>query len=164
MERFRGSFVYDFMTEFVPAMAGIIIGIALIGTAIVAAYYSTFDPPTCRAKGHQMNIEVTWGFWQGCMGSIQGQWLPWGDIVPVEQAHPRMAGGEAMKLQSEFALLDVMRGRKTLDKLMPPGSQSLPDSKRIPVVIRGFISHRHGGDDGISQEFGIDVTSVEVKP
>mgnify|MGYP007011826221 CR=1 FL=1 len=69
-----------------------------------------------------------------------------------------------MKLQSTFALLDVMRGRKALDKLMPPGSQSLPDDQRIPVTIHGFISHRHGSDDGISQEFGVDVTRVEVCP
>lgn len=68
-----------------------------------------------------------------------------------------------MKLQSTFALLDVMRGRKKLDKLMPPGSQSLPKDKRIPVVIRGFISHRHGSDDGVSIEFGVDVTKVEIE-
>lgn len=67
-----------------------------------------------------------------------------------------------MKLQSKFALLDVQRGAKTLDRMMPPGSQSLPDDKRIPVVIRGYITHRHGDHDGTSQEFGVDVTSVEV--
>jgi hypothetical protein len=67
-----------------------------------------------------------------------------------------------MKLQSTFALLDVMRGRKALDKLMPPGSNRLPDDKRIPVTIHGFISHRHGSDDGVSIEFGVDVTSVDV--
>lgn len=67
-----------------------------------------------------------------------------------------------MKLKSTFALLDVTAGRKKLDKMMPPGSQSLPDGERIPVVIHGWISHRHGSDDGISQEFGVDVTKVEV--
>jgi len=67
-----------------------------------------------------------------------------------------------MKLQSDFALLDVKRGRKALDKMMPPGSQPLSKRDRIPVIIRGFISHRHGADDGISIEFGVDVTSVEV--
>mgnify|MGYP001453105985 CR=1 FL=1 len=67
-----------------------------------------------------------------------------------------------MKITSTFALLDVTRGRKALNKLMPPGSQSLPNDKRIPVTIHGFISHRHGSDDGISQEFGVDVTKVEI--
>ena len=67
-----------------------------------------------------------------------------------------------MKLKSDFAVLDVKRGRKELAKMMPPGSNRLPDDERIPVVIRGFISHQHGNDDGESIEFGIDVTNVEV--
>lgn len=68
-----------------------------------------------------------------------------------------------MKLKSNFAILDVESGRKQLAKRMPPGSQSLSKDKRIPVVIRGFISHRHSGDDGTSIEFGVDVTAVEVR-
>lgn len=66
-----------------------------------------------------------------------------------------------MKLHSDFALLDVKHGRKQLAKLMP-GYRRLPDEKMIPVVIRGYISHQHGSDDGVSIEFGVDVTSVEV--
>lgn len=68
-----------------------------------------------------------------------------------------------MKLHSDFAVLDVKHGRKALSKKMPAGSGRLPDDKRIPVVIRGYISHQHGGDDGVSIEFGVDVTSVEVQ-
>lgn len=64
------------------------------------------------------------------------------------------------KIKSEFALLDVTRGRKALAKLMPPGSQNLPEDERIPVTITGFISHRWDGDDGVSIEFGVDVTNV----
>jgi hypothetical protein len=67
-----------------------------------------------------------------------------------------------MKIRSKFALLDVTYGRKALDRLMPPGSQSLPKDERIPVTIEGFISHRHGSDDGVSIEFGVDVTSVKL--
>jgi hypothetical protein len=67
-----------------------------------------------------------------------------------------------MKLKSKFALLDVEHGRKQLAKRMPPGSQSLPKDARIPVVIYGWISHRHGADDGTSIEFGVDVDRVEV--
>jgi hypothetical protein len=69
-----------------------------------------------------------------------------------------------MKIRSEFALLDVTYGRKVLDKLMPPGSRSLPKEERIPVTIEGFISHRWGRDDGTSIEFGVDVTSVKIEP
>ena len=68
-----------------------------------------------------------------------------------------------MKLKSRFALLDVEHGRKQLAARMLPGSQSLPDGERIPVVIRGWISHRHGADDGTSIEFGVDVDRVEVR-
>jgi len=46
--------------------------------------------------------------------------------------------------------------------MMPPGSQSLQKDARIPVTIEGFISHRHGNDDGVSIEFGVDVTSVKL--
>ena len=67
-----------------------------------------------------------------------------------------------MKLKSRFALLDVEHGRKQLERRMPPGSQSLPDDKRIPIVIHGWISHRHGADDGTSIEFGVDVDRVDV--
>lgn len=65
-----------------------------------------------------------------------------------------------MKLTSSFALLDVTKGRKQLAKMMPPVSQLLTEDKRIPVTITGFISHQHGWDDGVSIEFGIDVTKV----
>lgn len=66
------------------------------------------------------------------------------------------------KIKSEFALLDVTMGRKALARMMPPGSTSLPNDERIPVTIRGWISHRHGNDDGISIEFGVDVETVEI--
>ena len=66
-----------------------------------------------------------------------------------------------MKLQSDFALLDVRRGRRQLDKLCDKaGGNDLP--KRIPVVIHGWITHRHGSDDGVSQEYGVEVDRVEV--
>ncbi len=67
-----------------------------------------------------------------------------------------------MKLTSKFAILDVTQGRRQLAKRMPPGSQSLPKDKRIPVTILGYISHRHGNDDGTSIEFGVDVSDVIV--
>ena len=69
-----------------------------------------------------------------------------------------------MTISSDFAILDVKRGRKKLAKKMPPGSDSLPDDQRIPVTIHGFISHRHSGDDGVSIEFGVDVEKVIIMP
>lgn len=65
-------------------------------------------------------------------------------------------------IKSTFAILDVTTGRSKLDKMMPPGSQSLTKGEKIPVTIHGYISHRHGACDGVSQEFGIDVETVEI--
>lgn len=67
-----------------------------------------------------------------------------------------------MKIKSGFALLDVTHGRKALAAKMPPGSKSLDRDARIPVTIQGFITHRHGSDDGTSIEFGVEVTKVEI--
>lgn len=71
-----------------------------------------------------------------------------------------------MKLQSDFALLDVKRGRRQLDKMVErngmTGAAKHDLPKPIPVVIRGYITHRYGSDDGVSQEWGVDVSSVEV--
>lgn len=67
-----------------------------------------------------------------------------------------------MKLKSDFAILDVMSGRRQLDKKIDKDGKGHDLAKPIPVVIRGWITHRHGSCDGISQEFGIKVSSVTV--
>lgn len=64
-----------------------------------------------------------------------------------------------MKIKSTFALLDVQNGRGSLNKKIKVGNY-IPDP--VEVIIRGKITHRHGGFDGVSQEFGVEVTSVEV--
>lgn len=68
-----------------------------------------------------------------------------------------------MKLHSEYALLDVKHGRRQLDKAIDRGGKGHDLPERIPVTIRGWITHRHGYDDGESQEFGVEVSSVEVE-
>ncbi len=67
-----------------------------------------------------------------------------------------------MKIKSTFALLDVQTGRAALNRLIPKPGHYMPEGKAVPVVIRGYITHRHGGFDGVSQEFGVEVSSVEV--
>jgi hypothetical protein len=64
-----------------------------------------------------------------------------------------------MKIKSGFAILDVKSGRAKLRKVMSTVDAS---RHRIPVTITGFITHEWGSDDGESQEFAVDVTSVEV--
>lgn len=67
-----------------------------------------------------------------------------------------------MKLQSDFALLDVRRGRRQLDKLIDRGGRGHDLPERIPVVIHGWITGRFGSDDGASQEFNVEVSKVET--
>lgn len=57
-------------------------------------------------------------------------------------------------IDSDFALLDVKRGRHALLKRVEDGDT------RIPVTIEGFIYRNWGGDDGTSIEFEVDVTKV----
>ena len=81
----ENSPIHDFVTEFVPGFFGVIFGLALATVLVLQACYLAFDPPMCRARGAKMGIEVSWGFWEGCMASLSGQWLPWSEIVPVER-------------------------------------------------------------------------------
>ena len=56
-------------------------------------------------------------------------------------------------MSSDFAILDVKRGRVALAKRVNAG-------ERIPVTIRGYIDTVHGNDDGTSIEFSLLVTSA----
>ena len=58
------------------------------------------------------------------------------------------------KIDSKFALLDVMRGRVKLAKRINAGET------RIPVTVRGYIVNVFGNDDGTSIEFEIEVTDA----
>ena len=60
----------------------------------------------------------------------------------------------AEKIDSDFALLDVKRGRVKLAKRINAGET------RIPVTIRGYITTVHSNDDGTSIEFQVDVTDA----
>ena len=61
----------------------------------------------------------------------------------------------ALKLKSEFALLDVKQGRTKLAKVVKHDS-----GRRVPVTITGYITGRWGNDDGISIEFEVEVEKV----
>jgi len=58
-----------------------------------------------------------------------------------------------MKLQSDFALLDVKRGRHKL-------LQEVLAGHRRPVTITGYLVAPLSADDGTSREFQVDVTEV----
>lgn len=60
-------------------------------------------------------------------------------------------------LNSEFALVDVKKGRRKLAKRVLAG-------ERIPVIFRGFIVSQWSQDDGTSIEFEIEVNSATVAP
>lgn len=67
------------------------------------------------------------------------------------------------KYTSDFVLLDIKLGRVTLSKLFDTdGYPYNGENVRIPVTIKGFITHQHGGDDGTSIEFGIEPTEIKI--
>lgn len=61
-----------------------------------------------------------------------------------------------MKLESDFALLDVMRGRKALKKFLEKNPQGLK------VTVEMTITRPWGSDDGTSIEFECNVTKLKV--
>lgn len=63
------------------------------------------------------------------------------------------------EIKSEFALLDVKKGRGALFKALGYTGRR-KDISPIPVTITGFIIGAWGKDDGVSREFEIEVTDV----
>jgi hypothetical protein len=58
-------------------------------------------------------------------------------------------------ISSEFALIDVKKGRKALAKVVAKGY-------RVPFTISGYVQPGpNGRDDGVSIEFCADVTSAQ---
>src|ERR1700693_1093889 len=64
------------------------------------------------------------------------------------------------KVRIDWAYLDIKTGRARLRKII--GERNDPVRHRIPVTITGFLDEIHSGDDGVSQEFAMTVTGVEV--
>lgn len=69
-----------------------------------------------------------------------------------------------LKFTSDFALLDVTKGRKKLEKHFEkrPCIGACPEPMRVPVVITGYIDSVYGRCDGESQEFTVTVTDLKV--
>ncbi len=63
-------------------------------------------------------------------------------------------------LKSDFALLDVKQGRGALFKAL--GYTGRSDAAPIPVTITGFLVGAWGDDDGVSREFEVEVTGVQI--
>jgi hypothetical protein len=70
----------------------------------------------------------------------------------------------APKIKSDFAILDVKAGRRVLAKHFAarPLTGDCPQELRIPVLIYGHIVGVWGRDDGISQEFHVDVSKISA--
>lgn len=67
---------------------------------------------------------------------------------------------------SDFALLDVKKGRKRLFKCVGGqgfGKTGKPTGERIPVTITGFIVGAHSDDDGTSREFEVEVIGLDIQ-
>ncbi|MFC5423685.1 hypothetical protein ACFPOB_29565 [Bosea eneae] len=72
--------------------------------------------------------------------------------------------GALRSFTSNFAILDVKRGRRQLRDHFAdrPPLGSCPPAMRVPVTITGYIDCIHGSDDGTSQEFAVTVTQLEI--
>lgn len=57
------------------------------------------------------------------------------------------------KINSDFAILDIKRGRVEMARRINKG-------ERIPVTIRGYLDTVHSRDDGTSIEFSVEVTDA----
>jgi len=68
------------------------------------------------------------------------------------------------KIKSDFAILDVKAGRRTLAKHFAarPPIGDCPKELQIPVLIYGHIVGIWGSDDGVSMEFSVDVKKVSA--
>jgi hypothetical protein len=58
-------------------------------------------------------------------------------------------------LDSDYAILDVKKGRAALARRLEKG-------EKVKVTIVGTIDYQSGNDDGTSIEFSVSVASVEV--
>lgn len=68
-----------------------------------------------------------------------------------------------MNITSNFVMLDVRDGRDELrahfaDRRVGP----CRPEQHLPVTIQGYIYGVIGHDDGMSTEFGVDVTNVVI--
>lgn len=66
----------------------------------------------------------------------------------------------AAPFKSDFAILDVKKGRAALAKRLKQFSPFVP-VKPIRVRVDMTIDRVHGADDGVSQEFSCTVLSVK---
>ena len=64
-----------------------------------------------------------------------------------------------MKIKCDYAFIDVTTGRSKLAKLLQdvPRIGPCPTTLRIPVTLTGYVTHINSADDGVSQEFSVDV-------
>jgi hypothetical protein len=63
------------------------------------------------------------------------------------------------KLKSDFAIVDIMAGRKRLEAYL----KGFPDKHQgLPVIIYGRLTYPWGVDDGTSIEFCLDVDNIKV--
>jgi len=60
-----------------------------------------------------------------------------------------------LKTTGSFAYIDIMKGRKSVNKLVSSGN-------KIPVTIKGVITDAFSGDDGTSIMFTVEMSSFKL--
>lgn len=64
-----------------------------------------------------------------------------------------------MQIASGFAILDITDGHQELENRLGFS----PGNEPVEVTIKARITHAWGQFDGVSQEFAIDVTDIQVE-
>lgn len=72
-------------------------------------------------------------------------------------------GMTEISVTSDFAILDIKSGRAKVSKALGGNwEENIPSHHKIPVTIKGYIVAQYSGDDGVSREFKIDVSTVKL--
>jgi len=67
------------------------------------------------------------------------------------------------EISSDFAILDVTKGRDELNRLLIRRHNS-QKPMRVRLLIEADVDWAWGGDDGISREFSLDIVNMRWKP
>ncbi|MBY0561431.1 hypothetical protein [Hyphomicrobium sp.] len=77
--------VDDSFLGFLLWFLGMIICAIVFIVGLVGSYQWFFSGRGCSEAGRIMNVDTQWTWSTGCFIAVDGQYLPWGEVIPVEE-------------------------------------------------------------------------------